>query len=93
MEQAGSGIAFARFPAGGSGLRDLNDQRMGYVVRADPNTNLLVPRTVIPTLLGEHEPGDYLLACAVLADPNGDKWESAWNKPPELPVWFDPSKF
>jgi hypothetical protein len=91
VEQAGSGLAFARYPAGGSGLRDLNGQRTGRVVRADPNTNLLAPRTVIPTLLGEHESGDYWLACAVLADPDGGKWESAWNKPPDLPAWFDPS--
>jgi hypothetical protein len=91
VEQAESGIASARYPAGGSGLRDLNGQRTGRIVRADPNTNLLAPRTVIPTLLGEHTPGDHWLVCAVLADPDGEKWESSWNTPPELPAWLDPS--
>ncbi len=93
VEQAGVGIAFARYPAGGSGLRDLNGQRTGSVVRADPNTNLLAPRTVIPTLLSEYVAGEYWLVCAVLADPDGDKWETAWNNPPEIPAWFAPPSF
>ena len=77
VEEVGAGFALARYPAGGSGLRDLGDplriagQREGRVVRVDPNSNLLVPRTVLPTLCVEVEAGTHWLACAVLADPDG----------------------
>jgi hypothetical protein len=89
VEQAGEGVALARYPAGGSGLRDLLGQRAGRVLRADPNTNLLHPRTVLPTLLGEHAPGEHWLACAVLAEPDAAGWEAAWARLPELPAWLD----
>lgn len=56
-EEAGEARVLAVYPAGVSGLRDLWGARVGQVVRAHPNTNLLFPRTVIPTLIGEHEPG------------------------------------
>jgi hypothetical protein len=87
-EQAKEGIAFARYPAGGSGLRDLLGQRLGQVLRVDPNTNLLAPRTVLPTLLSQHAPGEHWLVCAVLAEPDGNAWEKAWEQPPGLPAWL-----
>jgi hypothetical protein len=59
------GHALAEYPAGLSSIRDLLGNRAGQVVRAAPNTNLLHPRTVIPTLRGRHEPGQFWLACAV----------------------------
>lgn len=83
--ETGAGIAAARYPAGGSGLRDLWGQRQGQVLRVDPNTNLLAPRTVIPTLTASHTPGEYWLACAVLADPDGDQWARDWQQTPALP--------
>jgi hypothetical protein len=79
------GLACARYPAGLSGLRDLFGQRTGYVLRADPNSNLLYPRTVVPLLLGEHTPGQHWLACAVFATPRADA--AAWDTPPALPDW------
>lgn len=87
-ETAGEGYAFARFPAGGSGLRDLLGLRTGRVLRADPNTNLLASRTVLPTLLDEHAAGEHWLACAVLAEPDLEDWERAWEHTPELPSWL-----
>jgi hypothetical protein len=86
-EQAGEGHAMARYPAGGSGLRDLYGRRAGQVVRTDPNTNLLVPRAVLPSLLGQHGPGEHWLACAVLAEPDADAWEALWQQLPALPDW------
>ncbi len=88
VEQAGEGLALARYPAGGSGLRDLQGLRTGRVLRADPNTNLLASRTVLPTLLGQHTPGEYWLVCAVLADPDGNAWSAAWEQTPALPTWL-----
>jgi hypothetical protein len=88
-EGAGEGLAWARYPAGGSGLRDLLGRRDGRVLRVDPNTNLLRPRTVLPTLVAEHAPGEHWLACAVLAEPEGDAWEATWALPPELPAWLN----
>ena len=94
FEQANDGLAFARYPAGGSGLRDLLGQRRtaavrnGRILRVDPNTNLLAPRTVLPTLLDQHDPGEHWLACAVLAEPDVDDWNKAWEQPPTLPTWF-----
>lgn len=87
FEQAGAAVALARYPAGASGLRDLLGQREGRVLRVDPNTNLLHPRTVLPSLLAEHAPGEHWLACAVLADPDRVAWEAAWEHPPALPAW------
>jgi hypothetical protein len=87
VEQVGNGIALGYSPAGASGLRDLLSLRAGRVVHVDPNTNLLAPRTVLPTLIGEHAPGKHWLVCAVLADSDRAAWEQAWQWPPELPDW------
>jgi hypothetical protein len=63
------GTALAEYPGGVSLICDLAGSRRGLVVRAAPNTNLLHPRTVIPTLSGSHAPGEHWLACAVLGRP------------------------
>ncbi|KAB8140038.1 DUF2264 domain-containing protein [Chloroflexia bacterium SDU3-3] len=87
-DRAAPGMACSRYPAGGSGLRDLLAPREGRVLRVDPNTNLLRPRTVLPSLLAQHEPGVHWLACAVLADPSLPAWDAAWASPPALPEWL-----
>jgi len=84
-QDEGPGFALARYPAGFSGLRDLESRRVGRMLRVFPNTNLLVPRTVIPTLLGQHAPGEHWLACAVLADPDVTVMETTWSAPPSWP--------
>ncbi len=74
-------IALAVYPAGLSGLRDLatplirRNVRARQVVFADPNTNVNQPRTAIPTLLGEHIPGEHWLMCAVLGLPGMGTFE------------------
>jgi hypothetical protein len=78
------GAALAIYPAGWSGLRDLQGQRQGKVVVADPNTNLLHPRTVIPALLGEHEPGEYWLVCAVVSETDLADCDEHWQQPPTI---------
>jgi hypothetical protein len=87
-QEASSGFAFARYPAGGSGLRDLLGKREGRVLRIDPNTNLMNPRTVLPTLFAQYAAGEYWLTCAVLADPNLVYWDQAWAQVPVLPQFI-----
>lgn len=87
-EQGAEGAAFACYPAGGSGLRDLSGRREGLVVRVEPNSNLLAPRTVLPTLLARLAPGEHWLACAVLADPDLSRWKEEWDRAPALPDWL-----
>lgn len=85
---SGEGYSYAQYPAGVSGLRDLLGERSGEVVIAAPNTNLLHQRTVIPTLLGVHDPGEHWLVCAVAAVTSGERWNDAWRSPPTIDdVW------
>ncbi|MCG5220305.1 DUF2264 domain-containing protein [Streptosporangium sp. KLBMP 9127] len=65
------------------GSRTTGVLRSGRLVRALPGTNVLVPRTLIPTLTGTHEPGEHWLACAILGTaelPPATDW-------PEPPTW------
>lgn len=70
-------LAYASW--GWSGLRALKGYDRGEVLVVEPNTNLLYPRTVIPTLHVAIPAGETVLACAVLgAVTNGQaKWENA----------------
>ncbi|MDS0300333.1 DUF2264 domain-containing protein [Halogeometricum sp. S1BR25-6] len=68
---ATDGTAAAAAAAGDSLLRTLDGTREGAVESLPPNTNLLCPRTVVPTLCGEHEPGTTWLATGVLGGPMG----------------------
>jgi len=90
-----TGMALAVCPAGWSGLRDLTVPgmgrgiRKGLVLSADPNTNLLHPHTVVPTLIGEHEKGEHWLICAVLGLPGTEDFEEIWNDSPALRLETD----
>ena len=88
LQDAAQGLVLAVYPAGGSGIRDLFGQREGHVLRVAPNTNLIAPRTVLPTLVAQYKAGEHWLACAVLADPNPDFWQQSWENVPELPLLF-----
>lgn len=59
--------ACARSGEGVSIILNLHGARRGEIIRADPNTNVLWPRTVIPTLHATLPPGEHWLACAVAA--------------------------
>ncbi|WP_435101486.1 DUF2264 domain-containing protein [Halarchaeum sp. P4] len=66
------GVARARYPAGVSEITALEAERDPVVVAEDPNTNLYHPRTVVPTLRGDHGPGEHWFASAVAARPGVD---------------------
>ncbi|MFB6139156.1 MAG: hypothetical protein ABEJ26_01820 [Halosimplex sp.] len=76
------GNAVVRYPSGVSGVRGLRERRTGEVVEQDPNANVVAPRTVVPTLRADFEPGTHWLAAAVTAaTADGD---AAWGRPPAL---------
>ncbi|MEP7285003.1 MAG: DUF2264 domain-containing protein [Chloroflexota bacterium] len=87
-QEAGDGVACARYPAGGSGIWDLLGLREGRVLRVDPNTNMMTPRTVLPTLFAQYDAGEYWLACAVLAESDLDYWDQARITIPDLPLFI-----
>lgn len=76
LRDCGPGHARARGEPGLSAIEDLTSRpggggaagltRQGRLVVALPGTNVLARRTLIPTLVAEHEPGEHWLACAVL---------------------------
>ena len=84
---AETGQALASASQRASGLRSLSpDARRGEIVEVEPETNILHPRTVVPTLKAGHEPGEHWLACAVLGLPGVDATElqRLWLEPPVL---------
>ncbi|KAI0356130.1 hypothetical protein OH77DRAFT_1503646 [Trametes cingulata] len=88
--------ARATSKAGVSGIAELRQRssRKGRAMRTDANTNLMVSRAVMPTLMDEHESGqgDIWLVTAVFGLPsaigeNGAApgWEAEWRKRPAIP--------
>lgn len=66
--EEGPGFSLFASPAGTCGLHDLDGQRRGEVCLSEPNTNLQFPRSLIPALRGEYEPGRALASvCRALA--------------------------
>lgn len=81
-EREEAGLAFARYPAGCSGLRDLRGSRTGELVAPDPNTNVIAPRTTVPALRGTHDRGEEWLVTAVMASTDAD--DRRWDRQPTL---------
>ena len=88
--------ARAASKAGVSGIAELRERpsRKGRAMRTDANTNLMVPRAVMPTLMDEHEvqQGDIWLVTAVFGLPAvagregaTPGWEAEWKKRPIIP--------
>lgn len=82
MEDASA--ASAAMPWGISGIVNLSGVRQGKMIYPEPNTNLLHPHTLLPTLSGELEPGEHWLAAAVLGTGLLTDGKSVWNQPPVL---------
>ncbi|KAM5531075.1 hypothetical protein V8D89_015240 [Ganoderma adspersum] len=94
LEEGGEARAASK--AGVSGIVELRERlgRTGKAMRTDANTNLMVPRAVMPTLMEEHgvEEGDIWLVTAVFGLPSktGEEgaatgWEAEWRKRPVIP--------
>ena len=78
---------------GAVGVRALEPDaaRMANLVNADPNSNLVRARTVIPTLQHSLPSGATAwYVSAVYAKPSGppEDYLDGWDKPPEIPAWL-----
>ncbi len=69
---------------GGSGIYNIEGNRKGELIEAMPNSNLIHPRTVIPTLVGEIKPGSQTLICAVLGEVSSERAKKAWQNRPVI---------
>jgi hypothetical protein len=71
-QQTDNSGAAASTAWGTSGIKGLLGYGKAELIWPNANTNLLRPRTVLPTLTASLEPGTYLLASAVYGDPSSD---------------------
>jgi len=65
---------------GTSGIIGLRGYTRAQVLVPEPNTNILYPRTLLPTLYADLPVGETMLICAVLGCPEAD--ERAWREIP-----------
>lgn len=81
---------------GAVGIKALeeNVERSAMLVNADPNSNLMESRTVIPTLQHTIRKGEKVAyVSAIYAKPSNDgvpraEYLGGWDKPPQLPDWM-----
>ncbi|RDZ51030.1 hypothetical protein C5C07_15520 [Haloferax sp. Atlit-4N] len=64
-----------------SGLVDVAANRTGDSVEPDPNTDLRHPRTIVPLLSGQHDPGKHWIATAVFGSTNAT--DERWSELPQ----------
>ncbi|MFJ5761547.1 hypothetical protein ACIQAA_21045 [Neobacillus sp. NPDC093182] len=76
--------SFARLPWGASGIRSIYGNGQPDVVYPNANTNLLNPRTVIPTVKGSLKPGTHWLVNAVFGIPGSEQDLSLWDMIPQV---------
>ncbi|WP_332700068.1 DUF2264 domain-containing protein [Devosia sp.] len=79
------GEASARSVTDISVIVDLTGQRDGRAQKAQPNTNLIVSKTIVPQLRGEIPAGTTVLMTAAMALPWGADAEAAFGRPPAAP--------
>jgi len=60
-------------PWGVAGVRNVEGYTGGTIVMPEPNTNLMAPRTLIPTLTAKLNPGRHVLKSAVLGTVTGGR--------------------
>ena len=83
-----AGEALAEAPWGLSGIKALRGYDEGVVILPEPNTNLMAPRTFLPTLTDRLPKGESLLACAVLGTVTGGR--KLWDHlPREAKIYAD----
>ena len=84
---ASNGAAYAIGEADFTGIVDLGSsvKRTGLAQKAQPNTNVIVAKTIVPQLRGQIPAGETILVTAVLALDDPAAVSSAWTKPPKAP--------
>jgi len=81
VSSAGTDFALVTAPWGVSGVKALRGFDRGEVLGPEPNTNLMAPRTLLPTLRAHLAAGEHTLVSAVL----GTAGETAFELPEEVP--------
>jgi hypothetical protein len=79
----------ARLPWGSSGVVTIYGQGQPDLVYANANTNLINPRTVIPTVKGSLKPGRRWLVNAVFGEPGSENNLSQWDRVPHVDLYDD----
>ena len=64
------GRAMISASAGVSGIKAVKGYQKGEVIRPEPNTNMMAPRTLLPVLRAQLAPGRHRLCCAVYGSPS-----------------------
>lgn len=82
-ELASTGSALAAANGRASGIRDMTGVRDAAVLRPDPNGHLLWPRTLLPVLRGDLNPGEHEMTTLVYANSEGET--SGFAHPPRIP--------
>ncbi|MNO28613.1 hypothetical protein D3C76_185090 [compost metagenome] len=73
VDRTAAGVAS---PYGSSGVQSLLGYETAELIRPNANTNILHPRTVLPTLHASLKPGVHVLASAIYGDPTpGVSWQ------------------
>ena len=84
---ASDGAAYAIGEGDFTGILDLGSsvERAGLAQKAQPNTNVIVAKTIVPQLRGQIPAGETILVTAVLALDDPAAVASAWRQPPKAP--------
>ncbi|MNN68096.1 hypothetical protein D3C81_1837770 [compost metagenome] len=73
VDRTAAGVAS---PYGSSGVQSLLGYETAELIRPNANTNILHPRTILPTLHASLKPGVHVLASAIYGDPTpGVSWQ------------------
>ncbi|KAK3117642.1 hypothetical protein LTR53_000770 [Teratosphaeriaceae sp. CCFEE 6253] len=92
----GSGALVAS-RAGVSGIADLRSEsgRAGGICEVDANSNLMEPRTLLPTTYADVKSGSTtwfvtaVFAIPAMAEGWQGRWREGWEKKPKVPGWVD----
>lgn len=76
----------AIFPWGASGIKNIYGNGQAELVYPNANTNLMNPRTVIPTVKISLEPGKHWIVNAVFGEPGSESIKNIWASCPNIEI-------
>lgn len=81
--------SFASLPWGASGIQSIYGNGQPELVYPNANTNLINPRTVIPTVKGSLKPGTHWIVNAVFGEPGNEELLKHWDMVPHIEFVHD----
>lgn len=82
-EEKNKNSVLIKYPWGLSGIVDLENNREPFVVYAEPNTNIMNERTIIPSLKSNIKKGIYIYYTAVFGNENNANLQRMWDDKPK----------